>query len=253
MSSLERARQVGRQRTSASISERRDVGGDGPLHTLLRWSGSARHVCMRSSQAKGPPLLLRRGLRLEPRSVGRSPRHSRASRLLPFEPADAGHLAAQELVLRMAQAIGRVGLFELPTRDSSRDGRNVDVGLRDDRNRALILVEIWNRLDDLGGAGRSTRRKADEVSALAAFQGIPTGIVLAPRGYRGESGTRASLPGRTPSHVHGFVRSVGSVPRRGSSAASRPGHCLDRHSQRSGAPNAAASALLIAPNFAASD
>jgi transcriptional regulator with XRE-family HTH domain len=86
-------------------------------------------------------------------------------------PVDAGHLAAQELVLRIARTHGRTGLFELPTRESARDGRNVDVGLRDDLHRALILIEIWNRLDDLGSAGWSTRRKVHETAALAMFSG----------------------------------------------------------------------------------
>jgi len=87
------------------------------------------------------------------------------------EPGDAGHLAAQEIVLRLARASGRTGLFELSTRDAARDGRHVDVGIRDDRHRALILVEIWNRLDDVGNAGRSMRRKVEETAALALFRG----------------------------------------------------------------------------------
>jgi transcriptional regulator with XRE-family HTH domain len=87
------------------------------------------------------------------------------------EPTDAGHLAAQELVLRLARSSGRVGLFELPTRPSLRDSGSTDVGIRDDRNRALILIEIWNRLMDLGSASRSSRRKQLEAADLAAFRG----------------------------------------------------------------------------------
>jgi transcriptional regulator with XRE-family HTH domain len=84
-------------------------------------------------------------------------------------PADAGHLAAQELLLRLARSTGRTGLFELPTRPGN-PSRSVDVGIRDDRNRVLILAEIWNRLDDLGAAARSTARKTVEAEALAMFR-----------------------------------------------------------------------------------
>ena len=90
---------------------------------------------------------------------------------VPPEPADAGHLAAQELVLELARAAGRTGLFELPTRPNARDGSNIDVGLRDDRYQVLIVIEIWNRLSDMGSASRSTQRKRNEAEALASFRG----------------------------------------------------------------------------------
>ena len=44
-------------------------------------------------------------------------------------PVDAGHLAAQEVVLALAQRHGRTGSFELPTHSSTRDGGFVDVGI----------------------------------------------------------------------------------------------------------------------------
>jgi hypothetical protein len=87
------------------------------------------------------------------------------------EPADAGHLAGQELVLRLARSVGRTGLFELSMGRAARDGDSVDVGLRDDAHRALILVEIWNRTPDVGAATRSTNRKVAEAEDLAAFRG----------------------------------------------------------------------------------
>ena len=88
----------------------------------------------------------------------------------PPEPRDAGHLAAQELVLRMARLHGRAASFELPTRPAD-PVRSTDVGLRDDAHRTLILVEIWNRLDDLGAAARATDRKFAEAAAPALFAG----------------------------------------------------------------------------------
>lgn len=87
------------------------------------------------------------------------------------EPRDAGHLAAQEFVLRLARPHGRIASFELPTRPAD-PARSSDIGLRDDAIRTLILVEIWNRLDDIGAAARSTDRKVAEASALAAFAGV---------------------------------------------------------------------------------
>jgi transcriptional regulator with XRE-family HTH domain len=86
------------------------------------------------------------------------------------EPRDAGHLAAQELVLRLARTHSRTASFELPTRPAD-PARSSDVGLRDDAIRTLILVEIWNRLDDVGAAARTTDRKLVEAAALAAFAG----------------------------------------------------------------------------------
>jgi transcriptional regulator with XRE-family HTH domain len=86
---------------------------------------------------------------------------SRDLREVP-EPVDAGHLAAQELILRLARRTGRVGEFELPTRSTGSAGV-VDVAIRDDAQRVLILVEIWNRLTDLGAASRSTTRKVLEL------------------------------------------------------------------------------------------
>ena len=90
------------------------------------------------------------------------------------EPIDAGHLAAQEVVLRLARRAGRSGEFALPTRRSGSPGV-VDVAIRDDIQRVLILVEIWNRLSDLGAASRSTSRKTGEVEGAI----LPTGFRLA--------------------------------------------------------------------------
>ena len=87
-------------------------------------------------------------------------------------PKDAGHLAAQELILRLAAATGRTARFELMTRPSN-PSRSVDVGEIDRRNRVLILLEIWNRLDDIGGATRATDRKVAEAAALTLAPGGP--------------------------------------------------------------------------------
>jgi transcriptional regulator with XRE-family HTH domain len=85
-------------------------------------------------------------------------------------PRDAGHLAAQELVLRLARTHSRTASFELPTRPAD-PARSSDIGLRHDAIRTLILVEIWNRIDDVGAAARATDRKVAEAAAPAAFAG----------------------------------------------------------------------------------
>jgi transcriptional regulator with XRE-family HTH domain len=90
----------------------------------------------------------------------------------PAEPADAGHLAAQELVLRLMRSGGpaRLVSFELPTRPSD-PSRSADICVRDDGRRLIIIVEIWNRLGDLGAAVRATSRKVADGAAMAALAG----------------------------------------------------------------------------------
>lgn len=85
---------------------------------------------------------------------------------------DAGHLAAQELVLRMAAAHGRTGQFELATRPAN-PSLSIDVCLHDRRQRILFIIEIWNRLDDLGAAARSTARKVAEATQFAETRADP--------------------------------------------------------------------------------
>jgi hypothetical protein len=83
------------------------------------------------------------------------------------ETADAGHLAVQELVLRIGRRGGLVGEFELPTRPAD-PWRSADVGLRDDVRRRLIVSECWNTFGDIGAAVRASTRKLAEAADLAA-------------------------------------------------------------------------------------
>jgi transcriptional regulator with XRE-family HTH domain len=82
-------------------------------------------------------------------------------------PADAGHLAIQELVLRLGRAVGYDGSFELPTR-STEPWRSVDVGLAAPARHRLLLVECWNTIGDVGAAARSSERKRADLDALVA-------------------------------------------------------------------------------------
>jgi transcriptional regulator with XRE-family HTH domain len=90
--------------------------------------------------------------------------------LEPPAPRDAGHLAGQELLLRHARHTGRRADVELPTRPAE-PSHSIDVCLRDDRQRTLIVNEIWNRVDDVGAAYRASSRKVAQASAQAAFAG----------------------------------------------------------------------------------
>ena len=81
-------------------------------------------------------------------------------------PADAGHLAMQELVLRLARAAGYQGMFELATRPSE-SWRSVDVVLTADPARRAVVVECWNIVGDVGASVRSSDRKRAEVETMA--------------------------------------------------------------------------------------
>jgi transcriptional regulator with XRE-family HTH domain len=79
---------------------------------------------------------------------------------------DAGHLAAQELVARIAGAAGWTAQVEASS-DPARSWHATDILLRRG-DATVVLAEIWNRLDDLGAALRSTDRKLAEVRPTPA-------------------------------------------------------------------------------------
>ena len=82
------------------------------------------------------------------------------------ETADAGHLAMQELVLRLGRATGYRGSVELPSKPAE-PWRSIDVALLDDARRRLTVVECWNTIGDVGSAARSSTRKQAEAEDLA--------------------------------------------------------------------------------------
>jgi len=82
------------------------------------------------------------------------------------EPIDAGHLALQELVLRVGKNAGYGRTFELPTKPSD-PSYSTDVGLRDDAQRRLVQVECWNRFGNINASIRSSDRKRSDGEAMA--------------------------------------------------------------------------------------
>lgn len=86
-------------------------------------------------------------------------------------PLDAGHLAAQELTLRLTARGGWKGRFEAPS-DPSAPRHSTDIESTSPDGR-IVLVEIWNRLDDLGAAVRSSDRK---LADLARRQPTPASV-----------------------------------------------------------------------------
>jgi transcriptional regulator with XRE-family HTH domain len=85
-------------------------------------------------------------------------------------PADAGHLAIQELLLRLARTTGSTGTFELPIRPND-PARSIDVLIRDDRRRRLIVAEAWSTFGDIGAGARSFDRKLATTRDLAVAIG----------------------------------------------------------------------------------
>lgn len=92
------------------------------------------------------------------------------SRPATHDLRDAGHLPIQEMILGLAERNGVARHFELPTRPAA-PALSVDVLLRLDAHRVLLIMEIWDTFGDLGAAVRTTHRKQAEASALAVVAG----------------------------------------------------------------------------------
>jgi transcriptional regulator with XRE-family HTH domain len=131
------------------------------------------------------------------------------------EPIDAGHLAVQELVLRLGRPAGYRGLVELATRQVE-PWRAIDVALVDDVRRRLTVVECWNSMGDVGAAARASNRKLAEVVAMAAArwgeQAHAVGLVWVVRATRRNRSLVARYPevfrARFPGSSAGWVRAL---------------------------------------------
>ncbi len=80
--------------------------------------------------------------------------------------ADAGHLAMQELVIRIARAAGFDAQFELATRPAE-PWRSSDVALGSREQGVAIDVECWNTFGNVGESSRSSTRKVAELEQIA--------------------------------------------------------------------------------------
>jgi hypothetical protein len=112
------------------------------------------------------------------------------------EVTDAGHLAIQELVLRLGRAHGHVGGFELPTRPAE-PWRSIDVVLRSDEAHRMICIECWNTIGDIGAAARASARKAAELEQMAVGRWGPearVGLVWVVRSTRRNRDLLATYP-----------------------------------------------------------
>ena len=85
-------------------------------------------------------------------------------------PVDAGHLGIQELVLTLGRRSGYGGTFELPL-PASDPSRFVDVLLRSDASRRLVVVEGHNLIGNVGAELRSFERKLVMARDLAVVLG----------------------------------------------------------------------------------
>jgi transcriptional regulator with XRE-family HTH domain len=129
-------------------------------------------------------------------------------------PADAGHLAMQELLLRLGRAAGYSGTFELATRPAE-PWRSIDVVLTSPARRLLILNECWNTIGDIGAAARSTARKTAELESLAVGRFGPearVGVVWVVRATARNRALVARYPevfgSRFPASSRGWVAAL---------------------------------------------
>lgn len=93
------------------------------------------------------------------------------------ELLDAGHLQLQELALRLGGQTGRARTFELRTK-STNPSLSIDVCVRDDDQRLLIVQECWNTFGNINASVRSTQRKVSEAQELAVAIGGDLGAYV---------------------------------------------------------------------------
>ena len=178
---------------------------------LARRAGVSRHVIGRIERDEthlDVDVLLRIAIALGRRLEIRFGRDAQE------EPADAGHLAIQELVLRLGRAVGYPSTFELPTRPAE-PWRSVDVVLASPARRVMILNECWNTIGDVGAAARSSTRKAAELEELAVGKwgsDVRVGVVWVVRATTRNRALIARYPevfaSRFPGSSRGWVEAL---------------------------------------------
>jgi transcriptional regulator with XRE-family HTH domain len=142
-----------------------------------------------------------------------------------LETADAGHLAMQELVIRLGRASGYKPDFELPTK-LAEPWRSVDVVLRAEARRTMICIECWNVIGDIGAAARSSARKAAEVDALATGfwgEGVRAALVWMVRATARNRALVARYPEVFASHFRGSSQQWVAALTAGAAPPNEPG------------------------------
>ena len=143
-------------------------------------------------------------------------------------PADAGHLAIQELLVRLAQATAGAALVELPLGTSDR-ARSVDVCVYRRALGELIVEEAWNRIGDVGAGLRSFDHKlALAAEAAVAFSTPPTKVtgVWVVRATRANRALLAAYPALFAARFPGPSRAWVHALVTGSAAPQAPGIVL---------------------------
>lgn len=168
------------------------------------------------------------------------------------QPADAGHLAIQELLLRLGHANGYRRTFELPTKPAD-PSRSTDVGLVDVHGRRLLQIECVNTFGNIGAAIRSSdRKRADaEELAVATGHGRPYAVhqCWVARATRRNRALLATYPELFASRFPGSSRAwVEALTRGAAAAATRPGLVRScRHPPPRVAPAHSPPAVSLAP------
>lgn len=152
----------------AAATRRRQGLTQATLAARLGWSRS-RYADLERGEGASAPLELWVAIGMaigRPLAVG----FSKDPALPSLTLADEGHVAAQELVLRLAREHRRRADVELPLA-AGRSSYSADVLLRDEAQRILLLIEVVNRPGDLGALSRATDRKRALLDGLAASLG----------------------------------------------------------------------------------
>ena len=85
-------------------------------------------------------------------------------------PRDHEHLRRQQLVLETAGAGGWTARLEVALDPGIVRSRSVDVLLTRTRTREIAVVEVWDWLDDIGAAVRSSDAKVETVRSRLAVE-----------------------------------------------------------------------------------
>jgi HTH-type transcriptional regulator/antitoxin HipB len=143
-------------------------------------------------------------------------------------PADAGHLAIQELLVRLARETRGATLVELPLGTGDRT-RSADVCVVRRALGELIIEEAWNRIGDVGAGLRSFDHKLalarEAAVALPAPPTIVTGVWVV-RATRANREILATYPALFAARFHGSSRGWVRALVAGAPAPREPGLVL---------------------------